>query len=63
MIGVETEFPCKHFVIEGIKQGLLFNVTHENVIRFLPPYILTEQDVDRAIVGLMAVLKTGKPQA
>lgn len=62
MIGVETEFPCKHFVQEGMAQGVLFNVTHENVIRFLPPYILTEQDVDRAIVALRAVLKVGKAQ-
>lgn len=60
MIGVETEFTCKHFVAEGIKQGVLFNVTHENVMRFLPPYILTEQDVDRAILSLRAVLKVGK---
>ena len=62
MIGVETEFPCKHFVMEGMKQGVLFNVTHENVIRFLPPYILTEQDVDRAVIALRPVLKVGKGQ-
>ncbi|MBV9264549.1 MAG: aspartate aminotransferase family protein [Acidobacteriaceae bacterium] len=59
MIGVETDFPCKHLVLEGIKEGILFNVTHENVIRFLPPYILTEQDVDRAITALVRVLKIG----
>jgi predicted acetylornithine/succinylornithine family transaminase len=62
MIGVEIDFPCKHFVLEGMKQGLLFNVTHENVIRFLPPYILTEQDVDRAMLALRDVLKVGKGQ-
>jgi acetylornithine/N-succinyldiaminopimelate aminotransferase len=61
MIGVETEFPCTHFVAEGIKEGLLFNVTHGNVIRFLPPYILTEQDVDRAIVALKKVMRNAKP--
>jgi predicted acetylornithine/succinylornithine family transaminase len=61
MIGVETGFPCKHLVLEGMKQGILFNVTHENVMRFLPPYILTEQDVDRAILALRTVLKIGRP--
>ena len=35
-----------------MKEGLLFNCTHETVLRFLPPYILTEQDVDRAITVL-----------
>lgn len=57
MIGVETEFPCKHFVTEGMKEGLLFNVTHENVIRMLPPYILTEKEVDRAIAGLNRIFR------
>ncbi len=57
MIGVELDFPCKQLVIEGIKEGLLFNVTHENVLRFLPPYILSEQDVDRAILTLTKILK------
>ena len=57
MIGVETDFPCQHFVGEGIAEGLLFNVTHNTVIRFLPPYILTEKDVDRAIRGLQRIFR------
>ncbi len=61
MIGVELDFPCKHLVLEGIKEGLLFNVTHDTVIRFLPPYILSEQDVDRAMETLTKILKTAKP--
>jgi acetylornithine/N-succinyldiaminopimelate aminotransferase len=61
MIGMELEFPCKNLVLEGIKQGILFNVTHENVMRFLPPYILTEQDVDRAASALRQILSSAKP--
>jgi acetylornithine/N-succinyldiaminopimelate aminotransferase len=61
MIGVELDFVCKHLVMEGIKQGILFNVTHENVIRFLPPYILTEQDVDRAVESLRKILSSATP--
>lgn len=61
MIGVETEFPCKHFVTEGFKEGLLFNVTHDTVLRMLPPYIITEKEVDKAIRGLDRVFKKGKP--
>ncbi len=64
MIGVELEFPCKQLVLDGIKEGILFNVTHDTVMRFLPPYILTEQDVDRAIVILTKVLRNAKrPEA
>lgn len=63
MIGVETEFPCKHLVLEGIREGILFNVTHDTVMRFLPPYILTEPDVDRAIGALKKILVNARPAA
>jgi acetylornithine/N-succinyldiaminopimelate aminotransferase len=61
MIGVELMFPCKQLVLDGIKKGLLFNCTHDRVLRFLPPYILTEQDVDRAITALTKIFKKVKP--
>ena len=62
MIGVELEIPGKDLVLDGIKEGVLFNCTHENVLRFLPPYILTEQDVDRALTALVKVFRNVKPQ-
>ncbi len=62
MIGVELEFPGKQLVLDGIKEGLLFNCTHDTVLRFLPPYILTEQDVDRAISALTKIFSGAKPQ-
>lgn len=63
MIGVEIDFPCKHFVKQGMDLGLLFNVTHENVVRMLPPYVITEKEVDRALTGLARVFRNGHPQA
>ena len=64
MIGVELDFPGKQLVLDGMKEGLLFNCTHDTVLRFLPPYILTEQDVDRAITGLNKLFKnTKRPEA
>jgi acetylornithine/succinyldiaminopimelate/putrescine aminotransferase len=33
-------------------EGLLINCTHETVLRFLPPYIVTERDVDQAVAIL-----------
>lgn len=63
MIGVELDFPCKQLVFDGMKRGLLFNCTHDAVLRFLPPYILTEQDVDRAMAGLIEVFKNAAPPA
>jgi acetylornithine/N-succinyldiaminopimelate aminotransferase len=61
MIGVELNFPCRDLVVAGMKEGLLFNCTHENVLRFLPPYILSEPDVDRAIAALSKIFKNVKP--
>ncbi len=61
MIGVELEWPCKQLVLDGIKEGLLFNCTHDTVLRFLPPYILTEPDVDRAIATLKKIFKHAAP--
>ena len=60
MIGAELDFPCKQLVLDGIKEGVLFNCTHETTLRFLPPYILTEQDVDRAMVALKKLFKNAK---
>src|ERR1700679_4109434 len=57
MIGVELDMPGKQIVLDAMAEGLLINCTHENVIRMLPPYILTEQDVDRAITVLNRVFK------
>lgn len=61
MIGMEIEFPCKHFVQQGMELGLLFNVTHDNVVRMLPPYIITEKEVDKALKGLARILRKAKP--
>jgi predicted acetylornithine/succinylornithine family transaminase len=55
MIGVQMDMPCKQMVLNAMGQGLLINCTHDTVIRMLPPYILTEQEVDRAITGLKKV--------
>ena len=36
--------PCREILKLGLEQGVLFNVCAENVIRLLPPYILTEDE-------------------
>ena len=57
MIGMELDIPGKQIVLDAMEEGLLINCTHEVVLRALPPYILTEQDVDRAIKILNKVFK------
>ncbi len=60
MVGVELEFAGKQIVLDCMEKGLLINCTHGTVLRCLPPYILTEQDVDRAITVLKGVFKKTK---
>jgi len=57
MIGMELDVPGKDLVLDGMREGLLFNCTHDVVLRFLPPYILQEKEVDRAIRVLNKLFK------
>jgi acetylornithine/succinyldiaminopimelate/putrescine aminotransferase len=49
MLGVELTVPGKQIVLDAMAEGLLLNCTHETVLRFLPPYIAMEKDVDAAM--------------
>ncbi len=49
MIGLELDIPGKQLVLDAMSEGLLMNCTHEKVLRFLPPYIVTEREVDLAL--------------
>ena len=49
MIGVELDRPGKQIVLDCMEAGLLINCTHDTVLRFLPPYIITEKEVDQAV--------------
>src|SRR5438270_4485388 len=49
MLGVELTVPGKQIVLDCMEEGLLLNCTHDTVLRFLPPYIATERDVDQAM--------------
>jgi len=62
MIGVELKPEAggaRRFCEKLKEKGLLCKETHENVIRFAPPLIITEQDVDWAIERVAAVLTGG----
>ena len=62
MIGVELSIPGKQIVLDAIEQGLLMNCTHDTVLRMLPPYIITEKEIDRGIRILNKVFKTAAKQ-
>lgn len=63
MAGMELTLPCKQLVLDAMAEGLLINCTHDVVLRFLPPYIISTREVDQAVKILARVLKNWKPAA
>jgi len=58
MVGVQLKIPGKEIVTRAMEEGLLMNCTHETVLRFLPPYIITETEVDEAVAILERVFRS-----
>ena len=57
ILAVELAVSGAEFVLKCMEKGLLINCANGNVLRFVPPLILTRQDVDRAIGILDGVLE------
>ena len=49
LIGIELNTPCPELVGKALESGLLINVTANNVIRLLPPLILSDSEADEII--------------
>ncbi len=54
---LELAGPCAPVVKACIERGLLINCTADNVLRFMPPLIVQESDIDQAVDILSEVLK------
>jgi len=55
MIGVELDRPCGELVREALAAGLVINVTADNVVRLLPPLVMSEAE-GRMVVERIAPL-------
>ena len=56
MIGVELTCPVKDIINLCIEKGVLFLSAGENVIRMLPPLIITYKEIDVALQTLEETL-------
>jgi len=45
MIGVELKFQVKDILLDGIKNGVLILYSGRNILRFLPPLVISEEDI------------------
>jgi predicted acetylornithine/succinylornithine family transaminase len=57
LVGMELDRNGKRVVTLCQERGLLINCTANNVIRFLPPLIITRSEVDEAVAILRGVLQ------
>ena len=58
--GLVLDIPARPLVEQGLAEGVLFNVTQDTILRFLPPFLLQENHVDKGIRVLKKLL--GKKQ-
>jgi len=57
ILGIEMAFEAKEIVKECVKKGILINCTMGNILRFLPPLIITEKEIDILIQVLDRLLE------
>ena len=49
MIGVELKFEVKNILMEGIEKNLLLLYSGRNILRLLPPLVITEEEVTKSL--------------
>lgn len=56
LIGIELDTPCAELVTAALDNGLLINVTANNVIRLLPPLVLSDADATQLVDKLCTLI-------
>ncbi len=56
MIGVELKFEVKDILMDGIKNGLLLLYSGRNILRLLPPLVISEDDITKVLETLDTLL-------
>lgn len=49
MLGVEMRFDVKDILLDGIKNGILLLYSGRNILRLLPPIVMKEEEVNKAL--------------
>ena len=49
MIGIELKFEVKDILMEGIEKNLLLLYSGRNILRLLPPLVISEEDVTKSL--------------
>ncbi len=57
MLGIELASPCGSLVRNALEQGILVNVTAGQVVRLLPPLILSDTQADQLVETLSSLIQ------
>jgi acetylornithine/LysW-gamma-L-lysine aminotransferase len=56
MIGIEMKFEVRDILMGLIKEGVLMLYSGRNILRILPPLVISEEDVTKVLHALDSVL-------
>jgi acetylornithine/N-succinyldiaminopimelate aminotransferase len=57
LIGIELDRPCGEVVKTALDAGLLINVTADNVVRLVPPLIISRAEADQLVGELTPIIR------
>ena len=60
ILGIELAVEGKSYAEAALREGLIINCTHERVLRLLPPFIVTERQVNEFMKRFRQVLLNTK---
>jgi acetylornithine/succinyldiaminopimelate/putrescine aminotransferase len=59
LLGLELNRPARPFVEQALEQGVMLNLVQDNVLRFLPSFLLERRHVDVAIELISRIIHAG----
>ena len=57
MLGMEMDIECSSMVDDMRQQGVLVNCTAEKVLRFVPPLLITQEQINDVTDSLDEILR------
>jgi acetylornithine aminotransferase len=59
---MELETDARAMVTDALARGVLINAATDRVLRFVPPLVITQQEVDK-LIDLLDILFNRRPTA
>ena len=57
MIGLDLDADCKQVVQKALDKGVILNNTGDHTLRFIPPLVVTKEQIDRVVKVLGEILE------